>query len=64
MRLSTKSEVEKIISRYDADNDCGPDAPVTWREERLANAVLELEKEVEQLEARVSAIIDRLEGRS
>jgi hypothetical protein len=55
MRLHTKGEVNKILSRYNAEYDLGPDCPVTWREEILANAVLELQSELEQLEAKVSA---------
>jgi hypothetical protein len=58
MRSFTKSEVIRILQRYDADHDLGPDAPITWREERLANAVLEMQEQIDLLDAKISAILD------
>lgn len=58
MKLYTKAEVERVIRHYNPDNDMGPDAPVTWREERLATAILELRQDLENLEAKVSALLD------
>jgi len=60
MKGHTKSQVEKILQAYDADHDLGPTAPVTWREERLANAILELQGELDELEMTVSRIVDAL----
>jgi hypothetical protein len=60
MRIHTKDEVQKVLNHYNADHDLGPEAPVTWREERLATAILELQSELEALEAKVSRIIDAL----
>ena len=58
MKLGTKSQIERILRMYNEDHDLGPDAPVTWREERLAQAVLELESQLAELEAKVSALLD------
>jgi hypothetical protein len=58
MKLHTKGEIERILRMYNADHDMGPDCPVTWREERLANAVLELREDLEELEMKVSALMD------
>lgn len=58
MKNYTKSEINKILSRYDADHDLGPDCLVTWREERLANAVLEMQEQIDLLDAKISALMD------
>jgi hypothetical protein len=58
MKQFTKSEVQKILRRYDPEHDLGPDCPVTWREETLATATLELIDEVELLKAQVKALLD------
>ena len=58
MKSHTKSEVQRVLSRYDAENDLGPDCPVTWREERLANAVLEMQEQIDLLDAKISALMD------
>jgi hypothetical protein len=58
MNRHTKQEVLRVLGRYNADHDIGPDAPVTWREERLATAVLELESDVATLQAQVAALLD------
>ena len=60
MKGYTKREIERILQTYDADHDMGTDCPVTWREERLAQAVLELREELEELEMKVSRIVDAL----
>lgn len=60
MRIHTKEQVRNILQLYNADHDLGPDCPVTWREERLAQAVLELQEQIEELEAKVSRIVDAL----
>ena len=44
------TEVERILRAYNAEHDLGPDCPVTWREERLAQAVLKLAERIEALE--------------
>ena len=50
MNNSTISQVERIISRHDPENDCRPDGPaVTWAEEALASMVIELVNEVKRL---------------
>lgn len=54
----TVKNVEKVVNRYDGDHDLGPYCPVTWREEHLAQAVLELNDEVELLKAQVKAMLD------
>ena len=56
MNNYNKNEVERILRSYNADHDLGPDCPVTWREERLAQAVLELSKELEALKIAVQAL--------
>lgn len=58
MKLFTKSEVERVLRHYDPENDLGPDCPVTWREERLATAILELRGDLEALEEKVSRLLD------
>lgn len=62
MKLHTKGEVEKILRYYNPEHDTGPDCPVSWREERLANAVLELQDQLEELQMKVSRIVDQLPG--
>jgi hypothetical protein len=52
-------QVIEILTRYNADHDIGPDAPVTWREERLAQAVVELYAQVEELKAAVARLNDK-----
>jgi hypothetical protein len=58
MSVQTKNEVKRIIEKYDPDHDLGPDCPVTWREERLARAILDLESRFEILEMRISNLMD------
>jgi len=58
MKLHTKGEIERILRYYNPEHDLGPDAPVTWREEILANAVLELRHDIEELEAKISRLMD------
>ena len=60
MKYYTQCEVKRILKRYNPEHDSGGDAPVTWREEILANVVLELEEQLEKLEVKVSAILDAL----
>ena len=62
MRLHTKGEVKRILDRYNPEHDLGPDCPVTWREERLATAIMELESQIEELEAKVSRLADAVLG--
>ena len=58
MKINTRNEVKKVLALYNADHDLGPNAPVTWREERLARAIVELVDDIEELEATVSRLID------
>ena len=51
-------QVKKVLNRYDAEHDLGPDCPVTWREEALASAVMELSDEIDKLKAQVAALLD------
>lgn len=60
MKLHTKSEVEKILRRYDPDHDIGFDCPVTWREERLASAVIEMQEQIDELQMKVSRLLDAI----
>lgn len=52
-KLSAQIEqhLRKINIAYNADHDLGPQAPVTWREYELMQAVAKLAKKVESLEA-------------
>ena len=52
------NQVIGVINRYDADHDIGPDAPVTWREERLAHAILDLNDEIEKIKGQVNALLE------
>ena len=54
----TVKDVLRVVNQYDGDHDLGPDAPVTWREEHLAQAVLEMNDEIETLKAQVKALLD------
>jgi hypothetical protein len=58
MKAYTKQSVCKIMQCYNPEHDLGPNAPVTWREENLAEAVIELWDEVELLKAQVKALLD------
>ena len=60
MKGYTRDEVRKILREYNPDHDMGPDCPVTWREQRLAQAVLDLQEQIEELEMKVSRIVDAL----
>lgn len=56
MKTWNVQQVEKVIEAYNADHDLGPDAPVTWREERLARLALELDKRVIALENQIKSL--------
>ena len=58
MSFYTRKEIEKILTEYNPDHDLGPDAPVTWREHRLAEAVQDLQEQIEELEMKVSRLLD------
>lgn len=51
-------QVQRVLNSYNADHDLGPDCPVTWREERLAQAVMELSDEVDLLKKQVKALLE------
>ena len=45
-----KSQINRILERYNAEHDTDPSEsapPVTWREERLACAILDLYEQLE-----------------
>jgi uncharacterized small protein (DUF1192 family) len=54
-RLNT-SGLTKIFSRYNADHDLGPDAPIPWHVNELAELVHVLVEHVEDLEAEIERI--------
>ena len=58
MKSYTRDQLRRVLDHYNADHDMGPDAPVTWREERLARAILDLSESLEELEAKVSRLLD------
>lgn len=58
MRVYTREELRKIRYAYNGDHDLGPDAPVTWREHALLLAVEDLQEQIEELEAKVSRLLD------
>lgn len=58
MNTWKKQQVESVISSYNPDHDLGPDCPVTWREERLASALLDLDEEVKTLKEQIKALLD------
>ncbi len=58
MRNYSKQQVEKVLSRYTPEHDMGADCPVTWREEAIATAVLELEAEICNIREQVRALLD------
>ena len=58
MNAWKKQQVEDVISSYNPDHDLGPDCPVTWREERLAKALLDLDEEVSVLKEQIKALLD------
>jgi hypothetical protein len=57
MKYYAFGEVQKVLTAYDPEHDLGPDCPVTWREERLATAIVELVTEVEKLQSQVNALL-------
>ena len=57
MNYFNKTQVQRVLRRYNAEHDIGPDAPVTWREEALASAVMDLNTEVEAIKAQVAALL-------
>ena len=51
-----KGQVNRILERYNAEHDTDPNEsapPVTWREERLACAILDLYDQLEAIKADV-----------
>lgn len=58
LSFSTRTKVRNVLNEYNPDHDLGPDCPVTWREEALAEAVIELESKLAELEAKVSRLLD------
>ena len=58
MNAWKKQQVENVMRNYNPDHDSGPDCPVTWREERLAKALLDLDEEVSVLKEQIKALLD------
>ena len=52
-----KSRVQTVLDRYNAEHDLGPDCPVTWREEALASAVMDLFNDVDELKKQVASLL-------
>ena len=46
----------KIHSRYNADHDIGPDAPIHWSVEELAELVGKMIERIDELEAQVERL--------
>jgi len=57
MRYWNKEQVRQVLNHYNADHDLGADCPVTWREERLAQAIMDMDEEIEALKAQVKALL-------
>jgi len=64
MTIYTMNEIAKILNAYDPDHDLGPQAPVTWREHRLAEAIEDLQEQISQLETKVSSLLDAVPSAS
>lgn len=48
--------LDRIHERYNADHDLGPDAPIHWSVEELAQLVGKLVKVVEQQAEQIAAL--------
>jgi hypothetical protein len=54
--------LRKVAAAYNADHDLGPDAPVTWREIELMQAVAKLLQKVEKLEEKLDDLDSTVNG--
>jgi hypothetical protein len=57
-----EQHLKKINVAYNADHDLGPDAPVTWREFELMQAVAKLNQRVEALEKLLNDLDSTVSG--
>jgi hypothetical protein len=57
-----EQHLKRINVAYNADRDLGPDAPVTWREYDLMQAVAKLLQKVDALESKVNDLETVLDG--
>lgn len=58
MKIITRNEVRKILERYDPAHDMGSGAPVLYEIKILIDAIVEQQKEIEELQMKVSRLID------
>lgn len=58
MTYYTKSQLKKILSRYNGDFDLPPQPhpPVPWYTQILADALLEALEKIEELESRLASL--------
>jgi hypothetical protein len=57
-----EQHLKKINVAYNADHDLGPDAPVTWREFELMQAVAKLLQKVDSLEKKLDDLDSTVNG--
>jgi len=60
---SMKADIQRVMARYNAENDTIPNAPaVTWSDNQVAEVVYSLIQQVQALTYRVATLEDAAKG--